>query len=144
VSNRHGDSLDVSRYPPDIKAAYEVFAVRCSRCHTLARPLNARIDDPQHWVRYVARMRLNPSSGINAKDGQIILRFLLYYMHQRAQERGDSNSEPTPAAEGSSGEAPEDAPPSAAESGASETRLVDPFPAEARTMAEPRPSEMNP
>src|SRR5262249_13953278 len=86
---RHGDTLDVSRYPEDIQAAYKVFAVRCSRCHTLARPLNARIHDPQHWVRYVARMRLNPASGINAKNGEIILRFLLYYMHQREQEQRD-------------------------------------------------------
>ena len=96
---RHGDSLDVSSYPSDIQVAYKVFAVRCSRCHTLARPLNARIDDPQHWVRYVARMRLNPSSGINAKDAQTILRFLLFYMHQTQQQRRevelpDETSEP--------------------------------------------------
>ena len=100
---RHGDSLDVSSYPSDIQVAYKVFAVRCSRCHTLARPLNARIDDPQHWVRYVARMRLNPTSGINAKDAQTILRFLLFYMHQTQQQRGEAEppnppSEPPPAA----------------------------------------------
>jgi len=85
-SIRHGDTLDVSRYPQDMQAAYKTFEVRCSRCHTLARPLNARIRDPQHWVRYVERMRLNPSSGINAKNGQVILRFLLYYMQQRQAE----------------------------------------------------------
>jgi hypothetical protein len=88
-SIRHGDTLDVSRYPSDIQGAYKVFAVRCSRCHTLARPLNARISDPQHWERYVARMRLNSASGINAKDSETILRFLLYYMHQREQEQRD-------------------------------------------------------
>ena len=48
TSNRRGDGLDVSQYPQDIQDAYKVFAVRCSRCHTLARPLNARIQDPQH------------------------------------------------------------------------------------------------
>jgi hypothetical protein len=93
VSNRHGDSLDTSQYPPEIQDAYKVFAVRCSRCHTLARPLNARIRDPQQWVRYVQRMRLNPASGINAKNGEVILRFLLYYMHQREKERGESDPE---------------------------------------------------
>jgi hypothetical protein len=94
TSNRIGDSLDTSQYPPDIRDSYKVFAVRCSRCHTLARPLNARINDPQQWVRYVQRMRLNPASGINAKDGEIILRFLLYYMHQRQKERaGDKDAE---------------------------------------------------
>jgi hypothetical protein len=93
-SIRHGDTLDVSRYPEDIQAAYKVFSVRCSRCHTLARPLNARIKDPQHWVRYVQRMRLNSASGINAKNGEIILHFLLYYMQQREAERRAKNPDP--------------------------------------------------
>jgi len=82
-SNRRGDTLDVSAYPPEIQRAYDVFAVRCSRCHTLTRPLNARIEDEQHWIRYVDRMRRNPASGINAKNGQVILRFLLYYTKHR-------------------------------------------------------------
>ena len=50
---RHGDRVDVSGYPAEIQEAYRVFALRCSRCHTLARPLNAHIDDPEHWIRYV-------------------------------------------------------------------------------------------
>lgn len=108
VSNRVGDTLDTSQYPPDIRDAYKVFAVRCSRCHTLARPLNARINDPQQWVRYVQRMRLNPASGINAKNGEIILRFLLYYMHQRQKERGDQQPEleSSPEADATTGEVP--------------------------------------
>jgi hypothetical protein len=85
-SVRHGDRIDVSKYPNDIQEAYKVFAVRCSRCHTLARPLNARIRDPEHWVRYVTRMRRNQSSGINAKDADIILKFLLYYTERMAAE----------------------------------------------------------
>jgi hypothetical protein len=96
---RHGDSIDVSSYPEDIQAAYDVFAVRCSRCHTLARPLNARITDAQHWVRYVTRMRRNPTSGINEKNADIILRFLLYYMHQRAQEDKEPDEPAAPAPE---------------------------------------------
>ena len=101
---RHGDSIDVSNYPKDIQDAYAVFAVRCSRCHTLARPLNARIHDAQHWQRYVTRMRRNPSSGINATNADIILRFLLYYMHERdsaeqgaAEPESEPDIEPTPA-----------------------------------------------
>lgn len=80
---RRGDQVDVTNYPPEIRAAYQVFASRCSRCHTLARPLNARISDPQHWVRYVNRMRLQPGSGIDAQNGAIILRFLHYYHGER-------------------------------------------------------------
>lgn len=109
TGNRVGDSLDTSEYPPEIRDAYKVFAVRCSRCHTLARPLNARIDDPQQWVRYVQRMRLNPASGINAKNGEIILRFLLYYMHQRQKERGDQGTEVDSASEDTVPEARDEA-----------------------------------
>jgi len=92
---RHGDVVDVSSYPKDIQDAYAVFEVRCSRCHTLARPLNARIHDAQHWERYVARMRRNPSSGINEKDAEIIMRFLLYYMHQQDTNGEENEVEPT-------------------------------------------------
>jgi hypothetical protein len=153
---RHGDTLDVSRYPQDIQQAYNLFAVKCSRCHTLARPLNARISDPQHWVRYVARMRLNASSGINAKDGQIILRFLLYYMHQREQDGREHEAEQD--AEPQS-ESDNTTPPSAApeldeeratsraervRSAASDFDGVDTLPVPAQSMAEPGPPEMNP
>jgi len=116
TSNRRGDNLDVALYPKDIQDAYKVFAVRCSRCHTLARPLNARINDPQHWVRYVARMRLNPASGINAKNGEVIIRFLQYYTHQREEERRERDGEPQSGPENESPAASEsDSPPPAAE-----------------------------
>lgn len=101
-SVRSGDQIDVSGYPAEIRDAYRVFAVRCSRCHTLARPLNARIRDEQHWVRYVTRMRRNPSSGINSKDAEIILEFLLYYTKQVEAEEAEREappSEPNPSVE---------------------------------------------
>jgi hypothetical protein len=85
---RRGDRVDVSHYPKEIQEAYQVFALRCSRCHTLARPLNARIEDPQHWIRYVTRMRRQPGSGINADNAQLILRFLLFY-HDPKREGGE-------------------------------------------------------
>jgi hypothetical protein len=137
-SIRHGDTLDVSRYPSDIQAAYKVFAVRCSRCHTLARPLNARFTDPQQWVRYVARMRHNPASGINAKNGETILRFLLYYMHQREQEQRDRDQK---------SESPAEPPPSAA-SASPETAAPPlapaPAPAAPATAAPAAAPEVNP
>ncbi|MET0387779.1 MAG: hypothetical protein ABW321_17540 [Polyangiales bacterium] len=145
---RHGDTLDVTTYPRDIQDAYQVFAVRCSRCHTLARPLNARIKDPQHWVRYVERMRLNPSSGINAKNGKTILRFLIFYMEERQKEERLGGVDALPPEEPAS-----EAPPSAADpepsergdsaapgqpTGAAVETLADP----AKTVAEGEP-EMN-
>jgi hypothetical protein len=97
-ATRRGDRVDVSSYPPDIQAAYAVFAVRCSRCHTLARPLNAHISDPQHWIRYVTRMRRQPGSGINASNADIILRFLLYYHREPGSEPAPAVPAPPPPA----------------------------------------------
>jgi hypothetical protein len=82
---RRGDTVDVSTYPAEIRSAYRVFALRCSRCHTLARPLNARIHDPQHWIRYVRRMRRQPGSGIDQGNADLILTFLLYYHRQPSE-----------------------------------------------------------
>jgi hypothetical protein len=96
VSNeaRRGDRLDVTGYPEDIKDAYRVFAFRCSRCHTLARPLNARIDDEEHWVQYVRRMRRQSGSGIDAQNGEVILKFLLYYHRDKLDKDRAEESEP--------------------------------------------------
>jgi hypothetical protein len=91
---RRGDRVMVDSYPREIQAAYRVFARRCSRCHTLARPLNAHITDEAHWVRYVTRMRRQPTSGINREDAKTILRFLLYYA--RELKRRDENSAQPP------------------------------------------------
>jgi len=118
-STRYGDRIDVSSYPQHVRAAYSVFAVRCSRCHTLARPLNAKIRDPEHWVRYVTRMRRNPGSGINQKDADTILQFLLYYTQQLVAEQDaqSGTDQPQPSLSRSPLQAGE-AEPSEAESGA--------------------------
>jgi hypothetical protein len=139
-SIRHGDTLDVSRYPDDIQAAYKVFAVRCSRCHTLARPLNARFTDPQQWVRYVARMRHNQSSGINAKDGETILRFLLYYMHQRELEQRNRDQREEQQVEAP----PSEPPPSAASPETAAPPVAAPPAAVPATAAPAAPSEVTP
>ena len=48
------DSVNVDALPENLRAPYEVFRVRCSKCHTLARPLNARLrgDDWEHYIKY--------------------------------------------------------------------------------------------
>ena len=53
--------------------------MRCSKCHSLARPLNSGIIDDGYWKLYVARMRRQPGSGISLEDTDQILRFLHYY-----------------------------------------------------------------
>jgi len=73
------ESLDPSTMPENVRADYTLFARRCSKCHTLARPLNANITDDEQWVFYVNRMRRQPSSGISLRDQEQILRFLRWY-----------------------------------------------------------------
>ena len=80
--------LPPEQVPEDLRSDYHVFAVRCSKCHALSRPLQSGITDDRHWANYVARMRLQPGSGITAEDAPRILRFLSYYSRQqRPQHR---------------------------------------------------------
>ncbi len=69
---------EVRALPPRVAESYERFAVRCSRCHTLARPLDARITERGHWRAYVERMRKAPGSGISERDADEIMVFLSY------------------------------------------------------------------
>ena len=73
------EGLDVETLPVEVRADYELFAVRCSKCHSLARPLESGITDDAFWKEYVERMRRQPSSGISPADEISILRFLHYY-----------------------------------------------------------------
>ncbi len=72
------DTIDVSNYPADIQAAYKVFSQRCTKCHTLSRPINSDYATRDEWSRYVKRMMRKPGSGINKKDAKQIFDFLVY------------------------------------------------------------------
>lgn len=82
VSERR-DGLDVSTLPADVQGDYAVFAQRCSKCHSLARPLQSGITDDSFWHMYVERMRRQPGSGISEADTIPILRFLHWYSVER-------------------------------------------------------------
>jgi hypothetical protein len=64
--------------PPDIPAACEITARRCSRCHPLDRLVQARVTSPGHWRTYVRRMRLTPGSGISLAEQDVITRCLVF------------------------------------------------------------------
>ena len=85
VSGRRGGLTDsqIASIPKDLVTNYTLFSKRCSRCHTLSRPINAPISSIKHWKAYVNRMRLNPSSGISPKDAQKIVAFLDYWRVHR-------------------------------------------------------------
>jgi hypothetical protein len=73
------EGLDRAKVPEDIRADYDLFARKCSKCHSLARPLQSGITDDEQWVNYVNRMRRQPGSGITYDDQEHILRFLRYF-----------------------------------------------------------------
>jgi len=109
------EGLDASKLPEDVRADYDVFARRCSKCHSLARPLQSGITDDEQWSNYVRRMRRQPGSGISPDDEQVILRFLRYYSAETRKAQAEKSG---------AGPAPSPSPPSApvpasAEGGAS-------------------------
>lgn len=91
VGRRGGlDEESLGRLPPPVRESYDVFAQKCSRCHTLERPLGAFISDVSHWRQYVARMRRQPGSGISERDGERILIFLEHYTQAKADKEAAS------------------------------------------------------
>lgn len=100
-----GSGLDAATLPVSMQRPYRIFASRCSRCHSLSRPLNARITSMHQWELYVSRMRRMPGSGINRADSEQILVFLGYYM-----ERDQDSSEDDLDAAEDEGEEPASAP----------------------------------
>jgi hypothetical protein len=89
------EGLDPSTLPSELRDDYAIFAQRCSKCHSLARPLNSGITDENFWTMYVARMRRQPASGITHEDAAPILRFLYHYS---AEQKRKHDQPPTPSA----------------------------------------------
>ena len=81
-----GDGLDPAKVPDDERNDYAIFAQRCSKCHSLARPLNSGITTDTYWRIYVERMRRQPASGISEADTVPILRFLHWYSEEQKRE----------------------------------------------------------
>jgi hypothetical protein len=75
--DRGPDKIDVSAYPGPVQAAYKLFSIKCSRCHTIARPINTTMKWDE-WERYVKRMLHKPNSGISDNQGKEIFEFLVY------------------------------------------------------------------
>ena len=69
--------IDVSEYPPKMQSLYELFTRKCSRCHTVARPINSSFT-PEEWRKYVHKMMRKPGSGLTPKTSEQIIEFLIY------------------------------------------------------------------
>jgi hypothetical protein len=80
------NTIDVSKYPEKMRAAYVIFAKKCSKCHTLARPINAQVSPPTWWKRYIRKMMRKPGSGINKASGKTIYKFLVFHAQRAAKK----------------------------------------------------------
>ncbi len=89
-----GEGLDPQTLPATVRPDYAIFAQRCSKCHSLSRPLDANVTDERFWEAYVARMRRQPGSGISLADSEPILRFLHWYTEDR-KHGGGGDAGPT-------------------------------------------------
>jgi hypothetical protein len=130
------EGIDPTTLPETIRPEYAVFAARCSKCHSLARPLSSGIDDDDYWAMYVARMRRQPASGISQEDTVVILRFLHYYSEEQKEKKAKHGAPPPPAASALS---PAPSPTPASPSALAPTPAPTPTPTSAPT---PAPSSM--
>jgi len=72
-----------------MQAGYKLFAAKCSKCHTIARPINTMMTKAE-WERYVKRMMHKPNSGISDKQGKDIFEFLVYDQTNRKDKEPKS------------------------------------------------------
>ncbi len=92
AADKGAAAIDVSGYPEKMQEYYKVFAKRCSKCHTLARPINSSYAGIE-WKRYVKRMMRKPGSGINPKNGKKIVEFLMHDSEVRKKGVEESKEE---------------------------------------------------
>ena len=80
------DSIDISAYPAERKFEYEVYARICSRCHTLARSINAPYVSRGWWEFYIMSMRMRAhfhGNPLTKEEIRAVLDFLEYDSNER-------------------------------------------------------------
>ena len=72
-------------YPKAMQETYaNLFAKRCSKCHSLALSLNAD-NAPTKWEECIKKMMRKPGSGITKDDAKKIWQFVVYDMVKRKE-----------------------------------------------------------
>ncbi len=82
LADKGPNYIDVSEYPQKMQTLYELFTRKCSRCHTVARPINSTFT-PEEWRKYVRKMMRKPGSGLTPKTSEQIIEFLIYDAQHR-------------------------------------------------------------
>lgn len=85
AADKGPDTVDVSGYTKDIQESYAVFASKCSKCHTLARPINTNLAAAE-WKMYVKRMMNKPDSGISPDQGKAVYTFLKFWQDEKDKQ----------------------------------------------------------
>ena len=105
-----GDKMVMVReqFPPEQQARYDVFKVRCTKCHAMARPIAALrtgvspvtggVFDQDTLKKYVVKMMRKPNSGIAKDEAREILAFLSFALTLTEEERAHTRSQVPPAA----------------------------------------------
>jgi len=106
--------VDEKGIPQNLRKGYDLLRMKCSKCHSVARPLNAQfleaddvfrskllamnpgaLDDPRllkleadAWRRMVKRMMSKPGNDINSNDAKEIHAFLVWLYLSRVGTNG--------------------------------------------------------
>ena len=84
------DTVDVSAYPVARERDYKIYAQVCSRCHTLARSINAPYVNRAWWEFYVMSMRARAKfhgEPLTKEEVRSVLDFLEYDSNERKVAR---------------------------------------------------------
>ncbi|MBL8919622.1 MAG: hypothetical protein JNJ54_12215 [Myxococcaceae bacterium] len=76
--DRGPDTIDVSTWPEKQQEQYKTFTVKCSKCHSLSRAINAKLKADE-WKLYVKKMKRRAGSGITDTNAEVLSEFLAYY-----------------------------------------------------------------
>lgn len=79
-------TIDVSKYPADKQETYKIFEEKCSKCHTLARAINANRFGEVDWAPVINKMATRPGSDVTPEEEKKILDFVVYDYKQRKAE----------------------------------------------------------
>lgn len=92
-------TVNVSKYPANIQADYQVFSQKCAQCHKLSRPINSDFVLPSEWSRYIKQMMYKPGSGIGGDEAKKIYDFLVYDSSVRKKGQLEAKLKTLPAAD---------------------------------------------
>lgn len=85
AADKGSNTVDVSAYPKKMQGYYKIYSQRCSKCHPLARSINARMPVAK-WKRYVRRMANREGSGIPPRDAGRIYLWLKYRENRLSEQ----------------------------------------------------------